>query len=78
MGGMPPPLRKVANKKLGNQVHGKLQQAPPDGYYCYYPELFDKPNRQIFTITRVTRNRNTNAPATTPATRKSQRASAKQ
>lgn len=76
MGGMPLPLRKVVNKKLGNQIHGKLQQAPPEGYYCYYPELFDKPNRQIFTITRVSRTTGNTKAMTTTTTRKSQRSSA--
>jgi len=51
----PPHLRKLA--KRASMFGGKSHTAPPEGFYCYYPELFDKPNVQIFRITRVARRR---------------------
>mmetsp|Transcript_3325 Transcript_3325/g.3890 ORF Transcript_3325/g.3890 Transcript_3325/m.3890 type:complete len:84 (-) Transcript_3325:205-456(-) len=47
-----PALQRKTSKRVGG-LPGKIAQAPPEGFYCYYPELFDKPNCQIFTITKV-------------------------
>ena len=43
--------------KKGAQNDRKERNVPPDGFYCYYPELFEKANTQIFVITRVPRAR---------------------
>lgn len=39
--------------KRGMNLPQKMPQAPPDGFYCYYPEYFEKPNCQIFMVTRM-------------------------
>ena len=54
-GNQGPSLQKKS-KRIGN-LPGKIVQAPPEGFYCYYPELFDKPNTQIFNITKYPSNR---------------------
>ena len=28
---------------------------PPEGFYCYYPEIFDKPHATIFQVIKVPR-----------------------
>ena len=30
---------------------------PPEGFYCYYPELFDKPNATIFQVVTLPHRR---------------------
>ena len=42
---------------------GKNQPAAPAGFYCYYPELFDKQNTQIFIITKHPRKQLSDAAA---------------
>ena len=47
MGDMMLPQSQMMRKNgrrgnLGGMFQGKSQPAAPDGYYCYYPELFEK------------------------------------
>jgi hypothetical protein len=55
---VPQQMRKISKRAsmLGGGL-GKGHSAPPDGFYCYYPEVFEKPNVQIFNITKVTRKK---------------------
>lgn len=47
--------RKVIAQKRAVMICGKNKIAPPDGFYCYYPEIFEKQNVQIFHVMRVAR-----------------------
>jgi len=54
------------NNRRGNNLNGMLsknQPAAPAGFYCYYPELFDKLNTQIFIITKHPRKQLPTPPA---------------
>ena len=48
-------IRKVNNRK--GALLGKNAVIAPDGFYCYYPELFEKPNCMIFVITKHPENK---------------------
>jgi len=36
--------RSNRNKQRAHSMLSKLAQAAPEGFYCYIPELFEKPN----------------------------------
>ena len=48
------PMHRKLNKRASS-MFGKTVQQTPDGFYCYIPELFEKPGSQIFIITRMPR-----------------------